>query len=132
MQELKSDQDGRHEPDGPADYVPPNDGRRDELHRTLEALNATLAGLRAQLGYPTAEARQPPQPDGRVLLSAQAFAELTGFSVHTIRDWCEQGLLPAQKIGNRWRLDRDSAMMALKYLNRRRRRKRNGGKRTEP
>jgi excisionase family DNA binding protein len=53
-------------------------------------------------------------------------ANLTGFSVHTIRDWCEQGLLPARKIGNRWRLDRKGAIMAIKDLDRRRRRKRNG------
>ena len=56
--------------------------------------------------------------------SPQEFAQRTGFSVHTIRDWCEQGLLPAYKIGNRWRLDLDEAIMHMKKFNRRPRRRR--------
>ncbi len=61
-----------------------------------------------------------------VLLSVRDFARLSGFSEHTIRDWLEQGLLPGQKIGNRWRLERDRAILALKNLNKKRRRKRDG------
>jgi len=58
------------------------------------------------------------------LVSVRDIAKMTGFSVHTIRDWCEQDLLPAKKISNRWRLERNRAIMAIKNLNRRRRKRR--------
>ncbi len=66
--------------------------------------------------------------DYPLLLSVHELAQITGFSPHTIRDWCEQDLLPAKKIGNRWRLERECAIVALKNLNRRRRRKVRGQK----
>ena len=92
-----------------------------DLHRTLEDLSRTVAQLQRQLG---GCAREDGGTGAAPLVSPQEFGRLTGFSVHTIRDWCEQGLLPAQKIGNRWRMDRNQAMMALKNLNRRRRKRR--------
>ncbi len=65
--------------------------------------------------------------DATALLTPSQFAQLTGFSVHTIRDWAQQGLLPAIKIGNRLRFERDGAILALKNLNKKRRRRKRHG-----
>ena len=98
------------------------------LHEALQALHRDLAVLEARLGVQDGSGRGTHGHGKRLWLSARELADLTGFPVHTIRDWCEQELLPAQKTRNRWRLERESAIMALKKMNRRRRRKRHGGK----
>ncbi len=73
--------------------------------------------------------RDPVHPvnDATALLTPSQFAQLTGFSVHTIRDWAQQGLLPAIKVGNRLRFERAGAILALKNLNKKRRRRKRHG-----
>ena len=65
--------------------------------------------------------------DARAFLTPSQFAQLTGFSIHTIRDWAQQGLLPAIKVGNRLRFERDGAILALRNLNKKRRRRKRQG-----
>lgn len=88
-----------------------------------------MAGNRGNKSAPVA-GREDPAPDltghaqhAQSLISARDFAQLTGFSVHTIRDWAQQGLLPAIKVGNRLRFERDGAILALRNLNKKRRRR---------
>ena len=87
-----------------------------DLRRQLEDLAAELAGSAKHSGSVS---------DGQLWLSPQEFANLTSFSVHTVRDWCQERLIPAERIGSRLRIPRDRAMIALKQLNRRRRRRKN-------
>ena len=94
------------------------------LLRSVDDLRADVARLRAELKTGKGEAGEKCGQEEGELVSTRELADLAGFSVHTVRDWCEQGLLPARKIGNRWRLDQKQAMMSLKHLNRKRRRKR--------
>ncbi len=93
------------------------------LRAVILELKEEVAALRVHMqgGLKTCGSASPPPDQG--LLSAQELAGLAGFSVHTVRDWCQQGLLPAEKIGNRWRIPREKGMLALKKMNRRRRRK---------
>ncbi|MCH8150605.1 MAG: helix-turn-helix domain-containing protein [Planctomycetes bacterium] len=88
-----------------------------DLRQQLEDLEAELPGF-AEQGRSVS--------GGQLWLSPQEFADLTSFSVHTVRDWCQERLIPAERIGNRLRIPRDRAMIALRQLNRRRRRRRNG------
>ena len=102
-------------------------------HERAAALRRTLAAMRRDLSelHGHLDGSQSLVPDakrqGPALLTVRDLAVMTAFSEHTIRDWVAQGLVPAQKIGNRWRFEAEAAMRAIKNLNRRRRRRRSRG-----
>ena len=112
----------------PTDECGDPGGRRAPQANEQLAIVRSLAELTEQVAQLRKQLAERGQDEPSAWLSVGELAATTGFSPHTIRDSCEQGLLPARKIGNRWRFEREHAILALKNLNRRRRRR----KRHEP
>ena len=48
-----------------------------------------------------------------LLMSAKEAANITGISSRTITRMCDKGMLPAVKLGNQWRINREKFMQII-------------------
>lgn len=94
----------------------------EQLFRRMGSLEGEMVLLRNEItgkGFPDRN-----QGDVPGLLSVGDVATMTGFSTHTIRDWCAEGRLPARKLRGRWRMEHDDVVCTLDKMDQKPRRRR--------